>query len=219
MPKIVDKVQVQEDIIKAALLAFVKYGFQNTSMQSIAKEAGLAKGTLYLYFNSKEELTQAIAHAHFSRMRTILIRNELFNTLDELLENIHQILDVSNEQSQFIPIFFEIFGAQFVNKNFSKYISDFFDDWGEYFHKNFAHLMELNEIRNIEDPKALSRIFVSMLDGIILHKGFFQTQDKLYKQQINESIIFFKIALCPKNCGAPKSKPPPPKLFIKLGSI
>jgi TetR/AcrR family fatty acid metabolism transcriptional regulator len=43
-------------IINAALEIFTEQGFHNTRLDDIAKEANVAKGTLYLYFKSKEDL-------------------------------------------------------------------------------------------------------------------------------------------------------------------
>ncbi|MDX2469036.1 MAG: TetR/AcrR family transcriptional regulator [SAR324 cluster bacterium] len=45
-----------EQIIAAASLLLEKHDFGQISMQSVAKEAGIVKGTLYLYFKTKEEL-------------------------------------------------------------------------------------------------------------------------------------------------------------------
>lgn len=44
------------DIMQAAMQFFSKRGFHATSMQEIAVEAGMSKGSLYKYFESKEEL-------------------------------------------------------------------------------------------------------------------------------------------------------------------
>ena len=48
------------EILKAALKAFSKKGFAATKLDSVAKEAGVSKGTLYLYFESKEALFKAV---------------------------------------------------------------------------------------------------------------------------------------------------------------
>lgn len=47
-------------IIEAAVTAFARLGFDKTRMDDIAQEAGLSKGTLYLYFNSKDEIITAV---------------------------------------------------------------------------------------------------------------------------------------------------------------
>jgi len=47
------------DILTAALEAFVENGFAATRLEDIAARAGVSKGTLYLYFESKEALFKA----------------------------------------------------------------------------------------------------------------------------------------------------------------
>src|SRR5438105_5214638 len=47
------------EIVAAALALFVERGFATTRMEEIAARAGVTKGTVYLYFKSKEELFRA----------------------------------------------------------------------------------------------------------------------------------------------------------------
>lgn len=51
----------RQAILDAALDLFRNYGYRRTSMEDIAQAAGVAKGTLYLYFKSKDELFEALA--------------------------------------------------------------------------------------------------------------------------------------------------------------
>jgi AcrR family transcriptional regulator len=46
-------------ILDAALPVFARYGFQKTAMADIARAAGISRASLYLAFNSKEELFRA----------------------------------------------------------------------------------------------------------------------------------------------------------------
>jgi AcrR family transcriptional regulator len=46
-------------ILEAALRVFVRDGFHSAPVEAIAREAGLAKGTIYLYFPTKEAVLQA----------------------------------------------------------------------------------------------------------------------------------------------------------------
>ena len=50
----------RERIIMAAVRVFAERGYQAGKMEDIAAEAGIAKGTVYEYFNSKLELLQEI---------------------------------------------------------------------------------------------------------------------------------------------------------------
>ena len=56
------------EILDAALRMFGQYGFRRTSMDDIARETGIAKGTIYLSFASKEEVFQALAQRLAQRM-------------------------------------------------------------------------------------------------------------------------------------------------------
>jgi AcrR family transcriptional regulator len=50
----------RERILLAAWETIRKYGFDKTTVSDIAKGAGIAKGTIYLYFPSKEEIMLAL---------------------------------------------------------------------------------------------------------------------------------------------------------------
>jgi TetR/AcrR family transcriptional regulator len=51
-----EKLQRRIDIVKAAESLFSEKGFRGTTMQEISERVELSKGTIYLYFKSKEEL-------------------------------------------------------------------------------------------------------------------------------------------------------------------
>lgn len=48
------------EIIAAADRLFQKHGYENTSVEAIIQEAGIAKGTFYYYFKAKKDLLQAL---------------------------------------------------------------------------------------------------------------------------------------------------------------
>lgn len=48
------------DIVAAALQVFSEKGFAGARIEEIAKRAGVSKGTLYLYFETKEEMFRAV---------------------------------------------------------------------------------------------------------------------------------------------------------------
>jgi len=62
----------REDIISAAEQIFLEKGFVSTTMDEIAESCELSKGTLYLYYHSKEDLIVAVS------MRGMEIMNNLF---------------------------------------------------------------------------------------------------------------------------------------------
>ncbi|MEN9868199.1 MAG: hypothetical protein RL748_3789 [Pseudomonadota bacterium] len=49
-----------QELLAAALDLFVERGFAATRLEDVAKQAGVSKGTLYLYFANKEDLFKAV---------------------------------------------------------------------------------------------------------------------------------------------------------------
>ena len=79
MPKIVDE-QMREAtrrrIIREAASEFARLGFDQANINTIAEQAGIGKGTIYLYFENKRELFLAmlryIAQAQLASVRSAL---------------------------------------------------------------------------------------------------------------------------------------------------
>src|SRR6476646_2739104 len=54
------------ELLDAALDLFVEKGFAATRSEEVAARAGVSKGTLFLYFPSKEELFKAVVRENIS---------------------------------------------------------------------------------------------------------------------------------------------------------
>ena len=63
-----------QELLDAALDLFVEKGFSATRSEEVAQRAGVSKGTLYLYYPSKEELLREV------------IRHDLVGEIAEGLE-------------------------------------------------------------------------------------------------------------------------------------
>ena len=52
-----------EQIVAAALDCFLASGFAGTRIEDVARQAGVSKGAIYLYFSAKEDLFRAVVRA------------------------------------------------------------------------------------------------------------------------------------------------------------
>jgi AcrR family transcriptional regulator len=109
MMRVVKKADVRKrEIIKAARDLFQKGDYESTTMQAIMDELSIAKGTIYHYFASKEELLEAVVEDLISeRIRAkkemmksngykamdALEKLRLFSTFDRLEEDNERILE------------------------------------------------------------------------------------------------------------------------------
>jgi TetR/AcrR family fatty acid metabolism transcriptional regulator len=66
----------KEDIIKVTAKLFSQKSFHDVKMDEIAEELGIAKGTIYLYFKSKEKLYLEILEESYKAIEALL-ENEI----------------------------------------------------------------------------------------------------------------------------------------------
>ena len=69
MPRITDVEGRRDQILQAAVKIFGERGYSSATISDIANEAGVAHGTVYLYFRSKAEILQSL-HASFAEWLT-----------------------------------------------------------------------------------------------------------------------------------------------------
>lgn len=56
----------QEAILTAAFQAFAAYGYRRTSMDDIARGAGMSRSALYLHYRNKEDIFRSMAEGYFA---------------------------------------------------------------------------------------------------------------------------------------------------------
>lgn len=88
----------RERILRAAVEVFARTGYFNAKVSEVAKAAGVADGTIYLYFQSKEELLITIFREH-TRSR-----------LDESAALLATLDDPREKIARFIQLHFETLG-------------------------------------------------------------------------------------------------------------
>ena len=102
-----EKLKRRNDIIDAAEKVFFSRGFESATMDEIAEMAELSKGTLYLYFKSKEDLQFAI----FMRGSDILMKRMKDNLsadstgYQRLLELADSFIRFSREERNYFSLF------------------------------------------------------------------------------------------------------------------
>ena len=80
----------RRQIFDAALQVFAERGFYNVTMDEIAQASQVAKGTLYRYFSSKEDLLEQLLRA---TSRELVVRfSEAFGTEGDILQQIETFI-------------------------------------------------------------------------------------------------------------------------------
>ncbi len=97
------------EIVSAAQELFLEKEYEKTTLQDVMNKVGIAKGTVYHYFNSKEELLEAVVGkmvdeyvselraalagvtgSALERMQALILASNVANEQGEMLERLHR---------------------------------------------------------------------------------------------------------------------------------
>ncbi len=94
----------RDRIIAAALRLFARQPYQEVTMDSVAQLASVAKGTLYLYFDSKEALYLGILADGFEKARQNNADDPQAQVAERLLRAIASSIEFANSHRDFLQL-------------------------------------------------------------------------------------------------------------------
>ena len=167
----------KQKIIESGTKLISVLGFKKTSIQDITDAAGVAKGTFYNFFSSKEELLFEILSAH-EEFRDKLL-NEVVET-ESKAENaiqkvLHESLEIADENKIFKTFYDENLMDKIALKLSPEKIQEHFED-------DFQNSKEF--IEHYQTKSNLIKADPKLIVGLL--RGFFMLP--LHKQEIGEDI-------------------------------
>jgi len=100
----------REQLLDIALNLFSRQGIANTSLNAIAKEAGVTPAMLHYYFNSREQLLDAMIEERFlplrSKIGTIFADNP-DSPLNALTQMVKVLAELAQEYHWFAPLWMQ----------------------------------------------------------------------------------------------------------------
>jgi AcrR family transcriptional regulator len=150
-----------QKIMDAALLLIARHGYESTSIARIAKRAGVSKGLLYNYFESKEELLRALIDNMVSQgdqLMADIIDPDPRRTLENLFRwFFKEMRERPNHYRLLTELTFRIDRFRFVHdiveskaKAYTKFLEDLLGQIG------------------IENPEGESKVITALFDGIVI---------------------------------------------------
>ncbi len=159
----------KDQIMNAAEDVFSHKGFSDARMDDIAEKTGLSKGTLYLYFKSKDDLIIAILDRIFQR------EFKAFETLDltslSATEAIWSFVETTTRDIKLmirlLPITYEFMGLAFRNKFVQKAFKAYFNRYMDILIPVIQHGIDSGEF-HIADAKEVAIAMGAILEGTLL---------------------------------------------------
>ncbi len=91
-----EKEERRRTILKAAKKLFFRKGLENTTMDEVAEESELSKGTLYIYFQNKESLALSVIQD-----TSDILNNRIRKAVDSKKSGIERIADMTEALADF----------------------------------------------------------------------------------------------------------------------
>ncbi len=160
----------RQQILESAIRCISKHGYHQTTMDDIASEAALSKGSLYWYFKSKEEILADICKLQCDEHLQILsafseqnmpVKELALKTGDKILESL------INEPDQ-CKMSFEFWALTDENKQVKEAHSGVHKIWQETVSNLIKSGIKKGEIKPNVNVKELSIALLAIFDGIII---------------------------------------------------
>jgi AcrR family transcriptional regulator len=177
---------VRDQIIESATKYFSKYGFHKTTMDEIAKNIHKAKGVLYYYFRSKEELFNEVLKKELGALKEALLKivNSNNNVLTILTDYMLTRFKLLNKAVNY----HETLKADFFEKyHFVKDVRDDFDSFEQ------VQLTTIIEKGNAEGYLSVKEIGPTVDVAMMIIKSieiplFLQEKYELYENTLRDLI-------------------------------
>lgn len=150
-------------IMDTALQLFAGEGYHNTAISTIARKAGIAKGLLYNYFKSKDELLNALIKTGTDDFM------ELFNpdregipTDEEMIHLIDATFMLVKKNLQYWKLYFAMLLQPFVMDKMRETVARLYPRYVQLMSAYFQK-------KGSTDPETESLVFGMLLDGLTVN--------------------------------------------------
>lgn len=174
MPKQIDREKKKDRILQAAVRLFARRGIADTKMEDVAKAADIAKGTIYEYFKSRDELL----HLSFNYLLVLmnkLVRKRMSETEDpreKIKAGFLAYLDVGSLQNEdFVEILPDLWSYGLRQKESDGGLEFdlrwIYHQYRERFSEALKQGIEAGRFRDI-DAEAMASAIIAAGDGLYL---------------------------------------------------
>ncbi len=194
MPRVSEKYKEEkrQAILDAAAQCFAEKGYNETTVDDIAKASGTSKGSIYIYFKSKEELFHLLNEKRTEKYFEIKDQLKQLDGATKKVNHLFQyFLSGKTDEEDFNQIAVQFEFWIYISKGDHQKL---FDERAERFTRFLEEIIEegveTGEFREDVQVSEFSRLFWPLLDGIVLHLLFHKSEEshksmlQLYHQMV-----------------------------------
>ena len=159
----------KSQILDAAEDIFTEKGFDSARMEDIADQTGLSKGTLYLYFEGKNDLIVALLdrvfQKEFDRIRNLI--NVDSTSSEKMMAITGLVIDDMKGMLGLIPILYNFLALAFRNKHVQAALKNYLHHYLDVLIPIIREGIDRGEFKDIE-PQDIAINCMAILEGTLL---------------------------------------------------
>jgi len=175
--------KTKHKILESALILFAEKGFKGTSINDIAKLAGISKGLAYNYFKNKNELLVAVFGLLTEKMGELYVLTEKETDPRKKLKIvINQTFLMLQKDEKFWRLYMNFALLPEIKETADNFMSEFIS-------VVFTEIENIFKEIGIKNPSAESKVFGAIIDGVCFHYIFDKDNypiEKMRKYIINK---------------------------------
>jgi AcrR family transcriptional regulator len=189
-----EKSQRRVEIMAAAKKVFARKGFHSTTIADIAKEAGLAYGSVYWYFDSKDDLFHALMSAEGEALRAHIVaalavaNSRPDRSWEQLRVTVQAILEFFEADRAVTKLLLR--DANALGDQFEKHLGSIFERFVDDIEKHMIEAQQRGTV--ISAPPRMLSFSLAALIGQLAHRRL-STDDGVSAADVSEIVISFAL--------------------------
>ncbi len=163
-----DKHARRQQILEASRTVFARRGYHQTTIDHIVAEAGVARGTFYLYFEDKRSVFSELIDRFNSRISmaisSIVLGDPRRSVAEQTRANIRAIISLALHEREMTKILFT--DAAGVDPGFDRKLYSFYDEVVQLLTESLREGQRLGIVRDGE-PRVLAYLTVGALKELL----------------------------------------------------
>lgn len=171
---LLDKEVRRAQLVDASIKVFSQKGYRSASITDIIEAAGVARGTFYLYFDSKLDAFHAVMDRFFDLYKEVVLRelarpynNPLFVRAN-IRESILEWLKFFNENKDLAKIAFR--DANAIEPDYEKRCMEMLSSCFSHWKDSISRFQKLGFVRKNLDPAFLNIAFSGIMIQAVLQR-------------------------------------------------
>jgi AcrR family transcriptional regulator len=177
MPKITDakRESRRQQILDAARVCFSRDGFHATTTADIVRESGVSQGTLYLYFETKDDIVLALAD---DRHQGEAFLNALAQSEPDPVQGLFMMIELYGHslndprRAEMRRIGIQGWGEALRNERIHESVTSGLAKVRGAIERLVERGQRAGEVRADVDPEAAARIMIASFQGLILQSSW-----------------------------------------------